>query len=42
MISRPFQAAKYEVTQELWRKVIGYNPSYWSSCGDDCPVEESS
>ncbi|MFC1889003.1 SUMF1/EgtB/PvdO family nonheme iron enzyme [Thermodesulfobacteriota bacterium] len=38
-ISAPFRISKYEVTQGLWREVIGNNPSYWSNCGDDCPVE---
>ena len=28
-----------EVTQGQWRSVMGSNPSYFSSCGDDCPVE---
>jgi len=28
-----------EVTQAQWRMVMGYNPSWFVSCGDDCPVE---
>ena len=28
-----------EVTQGQWRSVMGSNPSYFSSCGDNCPVE---
>jgi len=30
---------KFEVTQGQWLKVMGYNPSFFSSCGNDCPVE---
>ena len=30
---------KYEVTQAQWRAVMGSSPSYFSSCGDTCPVE---
>jgi formylglycine-generating enzyme required for sulfatase activity len=33
---------KYEVTQSQWRAVMGDNPSHFSSCGDDCPVENVS
>jgi formylglycine-generating enzyme required for sulfatase activity len=28
-----------EVTQGLFHKAMGYNPSYFTSCGLDCPVE---
>lgn len=36
-IARPFAIAKYEVTQELWRVVMGANPSRWK--GDRNSVE---
>ncbi len=38
----PFALAKTEVTQGQWRAVMGSNPSYFSSCGNDCPVEQVS
>ena len=34
-----YYIGKYEVTQGLWKKVMGSNPSYFKNCGDDCPVE---
>ena len=37
-----FYIGKYEVTQGQWREVIGSNPSHFSSCGDNCPVEKVS
>ena len=39
---RSFYMSQTEVTQGLWTKVMGSNPSYFSSCGDDCPVESVS
>lgn len=37
-----FAIGKYEVTQGIWQKVMGANPSYFSACGADCPVEQVS
>jgi len=37
-----FAMAKTEITQGQWRAVMGNNPSHFSSCGDDCPVESVS
>ena len=34
-----FYMGKYEVTQGQWKTIMGSNPSYFSSCGDTCPVE---
>jgi formylglycine-generating enzyme required for sulfatase activity len=31
-----------EVTQGQWKEIMGSNPSYFSSCGDNCPVEKVS
>ena len=39
IISRPFLIGKYEVTQAQWQAVMGSNPSLFSNCGGDCPVE---
>jgi formylglycine-generating enzyme required for sulfatase activity len=33
---------KYEVTQGEFQALMGYNPSYFSSCGANCPVESVS
>ncbi|MCC7542908.1 MAG: formylglycine-generating enzyme family protein [Deltaproteobacteria bacterium] len=39
-ITRPFLIGTTEVTQAEWEAVFpGSAPSYFSSCGDDCPVE---
>ncbi len=37
-----FELAKHEVTQGQWDAVMGDNPAYFSSCGQDCPVERVS
>lgn len=39
MIGHAFAMSRTEVTQRLWRDVMGYNPSRFNRCGDDCPVE---
>jgi len=31
-----------EVTQRQWKEIMGNNPSYFSSCGTNCPVEQVS
>lgn len=34
-----FYIGKYEVTQAQWQAIMGSNPSKFSSCGPNCPVE---
>ena len=36
-----FYIGRFEVTQKLWKQVMGNNPSYFKDC-DDCPVEQVS
>jgi len=37
-----FEMGKYEVTQKEWRAIMGNSPSQFTSCGDNCPVEQVS
>lgn len=37
-----YYLGKYEVTQAQWRRVTGVNPSHFSRCGPNCPVESIS
>jgi len=41
-ISKGFYIGKYEITQAQWVAVMGSNPSWFRSCGDDCPVDSVS
>ena len=41
-LSSAYRIGKYEVTQGQWQKIMGSNPSHFSSCGDNCPVEQVS
>ncbi len=38
-LTRSFWMQKTEVTQRQWRALMGNNPSSFSSCGEECPVE---
>ena len=42
LLPQPFLMGKTEVTQGLYEQIMGNNPSYNSSCGSSCPVEEVS
>lgn len=37
-----YYIGKFAVTQGQWKAVMGDNPSFYSSCGDNCPVESVS
>jgi len=41
-LTQAYYMQKTEVTQGQWKAVMGTNPSNFSSCGDDCPVERVS
>ena len=41
-LTRNFYMGVTEVTQGQWEAVMGSNPSTFSKCGADCPVEEVS
>lgn len=38
-LTRGFYMQTAEVTQGQWREIMGNNPSHFSRCGSDCPVE---
>jgi len=41
-IGKRFAIGRTEITQGQWKAVMGSNPSHFSDCGDDCPVEKVS
>ncbi|MCK5808965.1 SUMF1/EgtB/PvdO family nonheme iron enzyme [bacterium] len=41
-LSQGYALGKYEVTQGLFKAVLGYNSSHFSQCGNECPVENIS
>jgi formylglycine-generating enzyme required for sulfatase activity len=40
--SRNYELGKFEVTQAQWLAVMGNNPSDFTACGNNCPVEQVS
>lgn len=42
MIDRAFALGRTEVTQGQWQAIMGNNPSNFTSCGLDCPVDNVS
>ena len=41
-LTRSFYMMKSEVTQGLYKKLMGKNPSGFKKCGENCPVEDVS
>lgn len=41
-ITKDFWISETEVSQGLWKAVMGSNPSHFRNCGDACPVEQVS
>ncbi len=41
-LNNVFAIWRKEVTQEEFRQMMGYNPSHFSKCGSNCPVERVS
>ena len=41
-LSKGYFIQTTEVTQGQWKEIMGRNPSRFSNCGDDCPVEQVS
>ena len=39
MLTNKYQISKTEVTQAQYKAVMGSNPSKFTACGDQCPVE---
>ena len=41
-LTKGFYMQTTDVTQGQWKAIMGSNPSHFSSCGDNCPVEQVS
>jgi formylglycine-generating enzyme required for sulfatase activity len=39
-LTTKFEMMSHEVTQGLFKTMMGYNPSYFTGCGKSCPVEQ--
>ena len=42
VLSRSYYMMETEVIQGLYKRITGESPSYFGSCGNDCPVENVS
>jgi len=42
VIKRPFYITAHEITQTQFMELMGANPSHFSNCGGNCPVEQVS
>ena len=42
VLTRAFCVKATEVTQDEWAKLMGSSPSFFSACGERCPVEQVS
>jgi serine/threonine-protein kinase len=42
LLGRDFYMMESEVTQGMWRSVMGENPAEFAACGASCPVEQVS
>lgn len=38
-LTQPFFMQETEVTQDQWKKLVGFNPSAFPDCGGNCPVD---
>lgn len=38
-ITKAYYISVHEITQKLYKKIMGSNPSFNQTCGDKCPVE---
>jgi formylglycine-generating enzyme required for sulfatase activity len=41
-LTRSFKISTFEVTQDQFKALLGYNPSFFTACGAGCPVENVS
>ncbi|MEO5331401.1 MAG: SUMF1/EgtB/PvdO family nonheme iron enzyme [Magnetococcus sp. YQC-5] len=41
-LSKSFYMLETEVTQAQWKSLMGSNPAFHTTCGDNCPVEKVS
>ncbi|MBZ0120819.1 MAG: formylglycine-generating enzyme family protein [Sandaracinaceae bacterium] len=39
-LTRDFLVSTHEVTQREFTTLMGFNPSFFTNCGDDCPVDQ--